>query len=218
MSPCCRVWQAMLGLLPPYQQEPIKEKRKTISKIRYGPLIKCDSSEINSCSNKTFFVLLNPNTRLTSEINVEEVGLCMLIMKREIREKEGIFLNPYFWSLCYVQTHSHLILKDMNLSYLSAWGEFPRWEGQSRPGRWHFEKGLQIAGGSTCCADNPQRHGSGRGQRPQRLPCAQTRGQAVDASICMRIMLAKEWVQSRPELPWPNSDQWGKWVLKPPRN
>lgn len=85
--------------------------------------------------------------------------------------------NPNFWSLFYVC-----------LPYLSAWGELLWWEGQSLPGRWHFGKELQIAVDSTCCVDNPQRHGSGIDQRLQRLPCVLMKAQAVREGICMRTL------------------------------
>lgn len=64
----------------------VKKRRERLAK--YSPFTKGDSSEIKNCSNKTFFVVLNPNTGLTSEMNVEELGLYVFKMKREIGGKE----------------------------------------------------------------------------------------------------------------------------------
>lgn len=68
---------------------PIGEKVKKRERLaKYSPFTKGDSSEIKNCSNKTFFAVLNPNTGLTREMNVEELGLYMFKMIREIGGKE----------------------------------------------------------------------------------------------------------------------------------
>lgn len=161
--------------------------------------------------------MLNPNTGWQMDWMYNMDLICM--KSREMGEKECIFLwssiNPCF--LEFMLCSYPFTLNTKSLSYLSAWGELQWWEGQSPPGRWHFGKELQIAVDSTCCVDNPQRHESGRDQRPQRLPCALMKGRAVGESRCVR-MSRKQRVQPWPELSRPSSDQRVQWVLRLPRN
>lgn len=99
----CTVWPAVLIDLshPTSRKEKEKEKkRRKISKMRYSPFTKCDISDIKSYSNEIFLTTQNPNTRLTSGLNVKKQDFLLL------GGKEQIFLwsrnNPYFWSLLYV--------------------------------------------------------------------------------------------------------------------